>query len=750
MSSRKPTKIGTDDPRFTAYALDELDDARARREIEALLARSADARRALEDIREAAAKLEEELAQEPMPAWPDAEQQALKARVEGPSATGRRWWRWAGGLAAAAALVLAVAITLSSQANVLERPPTVSVRTELSQATPQALADPRAAATDDPDIAPSPAFRATQPLVARGVDSKVEAEFEATFELNESFAVADDMSVGGGVVGGLPGGVPAGVVGGLPAAELRKPIQGQQRSVVREPLTIPGPEQRALNSPLREVAPAPRARALMPAPAFRRDIPRAEAQFNTEAYDRVEDNPFLDVRQNPLSTFSIDVDTASYANVRRFINSGRLPPRDAVRIEEMINYFRYDDPQPNGEAPFSVSLEVAPAPWMVDHQLLRIGLKGAAFEKEDRPPSNLVFLLDVSGSMRSANKLPLVKKSIALLVEKLGERDRVAIVVYAGASGLALPSTSCDQKATILGALERLGAGGSTNGGAGITLAYQTAAANFRSDGINRVILATDGDFNIGLTDQGGLTRLIEDKARSGVFLSVLGFGMGNYKDSTLEKLADRGNGNYAYIDTLNEARKHLVREMDATLVTIAKDVKIQVEFNPAQVGSYRLIGYENRVLRAEDFNDDRKDAGEIGAGHSLTALYEIVPAGAAAGAAAVDRLKYQQPRQSTPATRSTELLTLKLRYKAPHEDTSRLLSYPLAAGAARDSYAEASENFKLAAAVASFGMLLRDSPHKGSTTMGSVLELAMEAQDQDPYGYRAELVELIRRARDR
>ena len=738
MSSRKPTKIDVNinDSRFTAYALDELDDARACREIEALLARSADARRALEDIRQAAAKLEEELAQEPMPAWPDAQQQALQARVQVPSAMGRRWWRWAGGLAAAAALFLAVALTLSPQANVLKSRPTVPVPTEPSQPTPPTMAGRRTAPA--PDTAPSPALRFKRPLVgALNVDSKVEAEFEETFELDETLAVADDF------------GASAGVVGGVAADMSPKPMQ-RQRSVARDPRSMSSLELRGPDSPVRELATTPSVSAPMPAPVLRRDIPRADARFNTEAYDRVEDNPFLDVLQNPLSTFSIDVDTASYANVRRFINSGRLPPRDAVRIEEMINYFHYDDPQPDGEAPFSVSLEVAPAPWMVEHQLLRIGLKGAELEMEDRPPSNLVFLLDVSGSMRSANKLPLVKKSIGLLVEKLDERDRVAIVVYAGASGLALPSTSCDQKATILGALERLGAGGSTNGGAGITLAYQTAAANFRSDGINRVILATDGDFNIGLTDQGGLTRLIEEKARSGVFLSVLGFGMGNYKDSTLVKLADRGNGNYAYIDTLNEARKHLVHEMDSTLVTIAKDVKIQIEFNPAQVGSYRLIGYENRVLRAEDFNDDRKDAGEIGAGHSITALYEIVPAGGAAGAAAIDPLKYQQPRQSTPATESAELLTLKLRYKAPHEDTSRLLSYPLAAGAARDSYAAASENFKLAAAVASFGMLLRDSPHKGSTTMGSVLELATEVKGEDRHGYRAELLELIRRARDR
>ena len=455
------------------------------------------------------------------------------------------------------------------------------------------------------------------------------------------------------------------------------------------------------------------------------DIPAPD--FNTEAYDRIEDNQFLQATQNPLSTFSIDVDTASYAVVRRFLQGGRLPPKDAVRIEEMLNYFSYNYPVPSEEGPFSASVEVAQAPWALEHRLVRIGLKGQELGMEQRPSSNLVFLLDVSGSMQPANKLPLLKNAMRLLVDRLGEKDRVAIVVYAGASGLVLPSTSSDQKGEILAALENLRAGGSTNGGSGIRLAYQTAVSNFITGGVNRVILATDGDFNVGTTNQGDLTRLIEDNAKSGVFLTVLGFGMGNYKDSTLEKLADMGNGNYAYIDTINEARKVLVNEINSTLVTIAKDVKIQIEFNPLQVSAYRLIGYENRLLRQEDFNDDTKDAGEIGAGHTVTALYEIVPAGKGLQIPGVDPLKYQTPMGTTDVAQSGELLTLKFRYKQPDGETSRLLEFPVRDG--DRAYSQASQDFKFAAAVASFGMILRESPYKGNGTLAAVLELAEEGK---------------------
>jgi Ca-activated chloride channel homolog len=477
------------------------------------------------------------------------------------------------------------------------------------------------------------------------------------------------------------------------------------------------------------------------------DKGRYRQDFNTEAYDRVVDNPFLRPTQNPLSTFSIDVDTAAYANLRRFLSSGSLPPKDLVRIEEMVNYFSYDYASSRSSDPFSAQVEIGPAAWKPEHRLVRIGLKGREIAQDKRPPSNLVFLIDVSGSMQPPNKLPLIKRALPLLVEKLSENDRVAVVVYAGASGLVLPSTTCNQKAKILAALENLEAGGSTNGASGIQLAYDTAIANFIKGGTNRVILATDGDFNVGVTNQGDLIRLIEEKARSGVFLSVLGFGMGNYKDSTLEKLADKGNGNYAYVDSLQEARKVLVEQMGGTLITIAKDVKIQVEFNPALVGAYRLIGYENRILRAEDFNDDTKDAGEIGAGHTVTALYEVVPAGKEGALPGVDALKYQKPVDTTRQSKSGELLNLKLRYKEPDADTSKLLQFPVTDRGT--SLAQASRDFKFASAVAALGMILRDSPYKGNATLGSVLELAEAGKGDDKQGYRAEFIELTRQARD-
>ena len=417
-----------------------------------------------------------------------------------------------------------------------------------------------------------------------------------------------------------------------------------------------------------------------------------------------------------------------------------------MRIEELLNYFAYDYSPPKDDKPFATHVEVAECPWNIEHRLLRVALKGREVAADKRPVSNLVFLLDVSGSMQPANKLPLVKQAMELLVRKLGENDRVAIVVYAGASGLVLSSTTCDQKESILASLDRLQAGGSTAGAAGIQLAYNVAQQNFIRGGTNRVILCTDGDFNVGVSSDAELEKLIEEKAASGVFLSVLGFGMGNLKDSKLETLADQGNGNYAYIDNEKEAKKVMVDQMSGTLVTIAKDVKIQIEFNPAQVAGYRLIGYENRILQAKDFNDDKKDAGEIGAGHTVTALYEIVPAGHAVGQPAVDPLKYQkaaQPAAVVPAGEpSRELLTLKLRYKEPDGQTSRLLEYPIVDSNHR--FAESTKDFRFAAAVAEFGMLLRDSPHKGNATYDSVLELAQEGQGTDREGYRAEFISLV------
>jgi Ca-activated chloride channel homolog len=482
----------------------------------------------------------------------------------------------------------------------------------------------------------------------------------------------------------------------------------------------------------------------------------AQRQFNTEVYSRLDENPFLTVAQNPLSTFSIDVDTASYANVRRFLAQGQLPPRDAVRIEELVNYFPYHYAPPEAAAraeatvpPFAASMETASAPWAPEHRLVRIGLKGREVSDADRPAANLVFLLDVSGSMDEPNKLPLVKQSMKLLLGKLHPDDHVAIVVYAGASGLALPSTSAREQSKIINAIDSLEAEGSTNGAAGIQLAYDIAKANFVSGGINRVILATDGDFNVGVASEGELTRLIEEKAKSGVFLTVLGFGMGNYKDATLQKLADKGNGNYAYIDTAAEARKALVEQAGGTLVTIAKDVKIQVEFNPARVQAYRLIGYEKRMLRGEDFNNDKIDAGEIGAGHTVTALYEVVPVGAPAPdvGGKVDPLKYQtlEDRREQARSDSGEMLTLKVRYKEPTGDVSSKLEFPL-----RDegkSFGAASADFKFAAAVASFGMILRDSPNKGSATLADVTNWARAGLEQDVGGYRSEFLGLVKQA---
>jgi len=471
-----------------------------------------------------------------------------------------------------------------------------------------------------------------------------------------------------------------------------------------------------------------------------------ETEFDTESYALLQENEFLAAIENPFSTFSIDVDTASYANVRRFLNQGQLPPRDAVRIEELVNYFRYDYPEPTGRAPFGASIEIAECPWNREHRLARIGLKGREIDRGQREPSNLVFLIDVSGSMDEPTKLPLLQSSLALLVDELDDRDRVAIVVYAGSSGLVLPSTPGSARGEIRAALARLRAGGSTNGGQGLWLAYETARRHFVRGGTNRVILATDGDFNVGVTSQAELLSLIEADARRGIFLTALGFGMGNYKDSTLELLADKGNGNYAYIDELREARKVLVEELTGTLVTIAKDVKIQVEFNPAEVGAYRLIGYENRMLRKEDFNDDRKDAGEIGAGHTVTALYEIVPASARRDVElpSVDPLRYQQGPALTESARRGELFTLKLRYKEPEGERSRLVEFP-----AHDSGARrGSLDFEFAGAVAGFGMLLRGSAHSLDLTYDDVRALAADAIGRgEGREYRREFVGLVDRA---
>lgn len=472
--------------------------------------------------------------------------------------------------------------------------------------------------------------------------------------------------------------------------------------------------------------------------------PSLARDFNTEEYRRIYENAWQAPGRNPLSTFSIDVDAASYTNVRRFIGDGRLPPKDAVRVEEMINYFPYDYPEPTGEIPFSLTTELAAAPWHPGHRLALIGLQARRIPLEALPPTNLVFLLDVSGSMRDARKLPLVKAAFRLLVNQLRPEDRVAVVVYAGAAGLVLPPTSGDHKDTILDAIERLEAGGSTAGAAGIQLAYEVARRSFLRNGINRVILATDGDFNIGVSSDGELVRLIEEQRSAGVSLTVLGFGTGNLKDAKMEQLADKGNGHYAYVNDILEARKVFVKELGATLYTVAKDVKIQVEFNPARVAAYRLIGYENRVLANEDFNDDAKDAGELGAGHSVTALYEIVPTGAPLDVkvGVVDPLKYQRTTPSGGAASRTgrdgEWMTVKLRYKAPQGSSSELLARSI-----RGDTRSPSETFRFASAVAGVGMLLSGSEHSWKATYAGLIAQARGAIGTDRDGYRGEFVRL-------
>ena len=468
-----------------------------------------------------------------------------------------------------------------------------------------------------------------------------------------------------------------------------------------------------------------------------------QPQWNTEEYDGIEENIFREALKNPLSTFSIDVDAASYSNVRRFINNGQRPPKDAVRIEELVNYFDYDYQQPKNDDPFAFHTEISTAPWNNKHKLVHIGLQGKTIPTEKLPPSNLVFLIDVSGSMDEPNKLPLLKSSFKMLVEQLRAQDHISIVVYAGAAGLVLEPTSGSEKKKILNALDQLQAGGSTAGGAGIKLAYAVAKEHFKQGGNNRVILATDGDFNIGESSNGAMERLIEEKRKDGVFLTVLGYGMGNYKDSKMETLADKGNGNYAYIDNITEARKVLVNEFGGTLFTIAKDVKLQIEFNPAKVKAYRLIGYENRMLKNEDFNNDKKDAGDLGSGHTVTALYEIIPVGVESEFFKVDDLKYQHTTIDPKAQNSKELMTIKFRYKKPDEDVSKLIVHSLI-----DSniiLSKTSDNFRWSASVAAFGMLLRDSEYIKNFNYDAVVQMAQNSKGEDKEGYRIEFINMVK-----
>ncbi len=486
-------------------------------------------------------------------------------------------------------------------------------------------------------------------------------------------------------------------------------------------------------------------RAIMSSPAPSNSGWYDRDDHSNESYAEINENGFHAPWKNPFSTFSIDVDAASYSNMRRFINRGQLPPKDAVKIEELINYFGYDYESPNGKHPFAVNHEVSMAPWNPEHQLVHIGLQGERIETDNLPAANLVFLLDVSGSMNAPDKLPLLKKSLKLLVNEMRPEDKVAIVVYAGAAGEVLPSTSGKEKDKVLSALDKLSAGGSTAGGAGIKLAYKIAKQNFIKEGNNRIILATDGDFNVGASSDKAMEDLIKEKRDEGVFLTVLGFGTGNYKDSKMEILADKGNGNHAYIDNILEAKKVLVNEFGGTLFTIAKDVKIQVEFNPATVQAYRLIGYENRKLNDEDFNNDKKDAGELGAGHTVTALYEIIPVGVKSDFKPLDDLKYQKTEPRKVSGNTTDLMTMKLRYKKPDGDKSILLEQVIKKQSV--SLTKSSQNLKWSAAVAGFGMLLRDSDFKGDLKYQDVIALARSAKGADDQGYRSELIKLMETA---
>lgn len=470
------------------------------------------------------------------------------------------------------------------------------------------------------------------------------------------------------------------------------------------------------------------------------------SDFNTEGYGHIVENTFKVPQTDPLSTFSIDVDEASYSNVRRFLENGTVPPAGAVRIEEMINYFDYDYPQPASNQPFEVITEMGDCPWNTNHKLVHIGLQGKTIPVDNLPASNMVFLVDVSGSMEDPKKLPLVQDAMKMLTDQLREKDRVAIVVYAGNAGLVLPSTSGANKTTIKEAIDNLEAGGSTAGGEGIQLAYKVAKDHFIKNGNNRIILATDGDFNVGASSDDELVRMIENERKSGVFLSILGFGTGNYQDNKMQQLADKGNGNHSYIDQISEARKVLISEFGSTLFTIAKDVKIQVEFNPAKVQGYRLVGYENRLLAAEDFNDDTKDAGELGSGHTVTALYEIIPAGIAdTFIRKVDNLKYQQVKSLKVFDASDEIMTIKLRYKEPDGETSQLISRTV-----RDLPAfqqHTSDNFRFSAAVAEFGLLLRNSAYKQNGDYNQVIKLASSATGSDKNGYRRDFIKLVNTA---
>jgi len=732
--------LNPDDPRLTAYALGELPEAE-RAQFEAELKASPECQKLVEEIRAAAALLENEFAEQKSLELNRAQRRAIEDRLRPvKSRTEKILSRLFlyGATAAAACVLAAMLLPALSKSKSKARRVAFVATPEIKRSDDRSQAKARVLASVEP------ATPAAVPLSGSSDQVVVGAPVPEAASGQKELAGKSEVVVNGNLANRSES-------LNAPAPVLTPPPQSLRRySAIGLSPATPAPSTREFSvqggrGPETDEFHANRRPEFSGAPR----VDRYFESHDTASYPHLVENSFHSARNQPLSTFSIDVDTASYANVRRFLNEGRMPPRDAVRLEELINYFSYDYPQPRGDDPFSANIEVAGCPWNPEHRLVRIGLHGREIARDKRPPSNFVFLIDVSGSMSPRERLPLLKQALRQLVKKMNAEDRVAIVVYASEAGLKLESTSCEKKEKILRAIDELGAGGSTNGGDGIRQAYRVAEENFIKDGVNRVLLCTDGDFNVGTTDQSELIRLIQREARSGVFLTTLGVGTDNYKDALMQNLADKGNGNYHYLDSLEEAQKVLIDQMNGTLVTIAKDVKIQVEFNPAQVGAYRLIGYEKRLLRKEDFNNDAKDAGEIGAGHTVTALYEIVPPGRAISGA-VDDLKYQQPMEEKPeryvTTGSRELLTLKLRYKQPDGERSRLLEF--AVTDTGKSFRGASKDFRFAASVASFGMLLRDSEFKGDASYREVQNWAESAKGNDTEGYRAEFINLVRKAR--
>jgi len=757
------------DPRITAYVLGELD-GQDKTSFEAEMASCDDLRQVVKDTRQTLDRLSRELAVEPSTVLSDKARRAVSREIdrvrgearEGPPpvsvapAARRSVFRRMVALAAiAASLLVLVGGTLVwySIERQFKRSAVAKLQMEMSEATARSMESAPQAADGGRITANERGWRFDRTAPPPGGSGPLTADYDFRIAASTSPVGVESAGpmAGAGTATSPAASSPSGSAtpgfmfesestSGSYGGRVADPrVQGVTESAGGNYQALDGPPMPGM--PPQEVA--------KHEASARPDLGQGPG-WAGDRYSPIVENPFQEVKNAPLSTFSIDVDTASYSKVRMYLmQQGVLPRPDAVRIEELVNYFTYEYDPPTDDRPFAAHLEVAECPWTPAHRLVRVGIKGKEIDRDQRPSSNLVFLLDVSGSMNQPNKLPLVKQGMKMLVDQLNENDSVAIVVYAAATGLVLEPTTGDHKQVILDALDRLHAGGSTNGGAGIQLAYQTALDHFIRGGVNRVILCTDGDFNVGVTGTDELVRMAEQNAKTGVFLSVLGFGMGNHNDAMLEQISGKGNGNYAFIDTEPEARKVLVEQMAGTLVTIAKDVKIQVEFNPQQVSAYRLIGYENRILAAQDFNDDKKDAGEIGAGHTVTALYEIVPAGTASDVRPppVDDLRYQTQGAANEAAQSGELLTLKIRYKQPDGDTSTKLEFP-----ARDEgrrFGQASQDFRFAAAVASFGMLLRDSQYKGNATYAGVLETATEAASGDTTGYREEFLKMVARARE-